>query len=214
MKIKKYITIFIILLTGYSCNIIIDKDTTDEISSVSIKPVVELIGSPIMSLPVGSTYTEEGLNALVGDSIVDYQIISGNVNPNAEGFYVVTYKAENQFGWATYAYRSVLVYSGSPYNTDIAGNYIKGFNFSEDISKYSVDGYWQITNVLQEEGAVLPIIFADRGNNLYGIVPGNHPTKGKYSGSAVKSSNKITFYIHFTSPEGIETDVTLEWTKQ
>jgi len=215
MKMKYFIIIVIFAAVSFSsCNLIIDKDTTAEISKVSIKPVMKLKGDAIMSLPVGSTYNEEGVDAFVGDSAVNYVIVSGNVNPNQPGFYVVTYKAENQYGWVSYAYRAVLIYSGSPYGEDIAGHYKKGFLFDSDVSKYNINGYWQMTNVWSEEGVDFPIIFADKGDGTYGIVPGDHPEKGRYGGTAVKNGNKLKFYIHLTSPDGIETNQTFDWTKQ
>ena len=214
MKNKIFIALFTILIISQSCNIIIDKDVTDEISSVSIKPIVELIGEPIISMPVGGKYTELGVNAFSGDDPLDYSIISGNVNPNNKGFYIVTYKAENMYGWATYAYRSVLVYSGSPYSEDISGHYKSGFLFNSDISEYPVSGYWQMTNVWIEEGVTFPILFADKGNGQYGIVPGEFGSKGRYGGTARKNGNNITFTIKLTSPNGIVNTKTFIWTKQ
>ncbi len=194
-----------------ACNVLWDKDLTNEISEVSIKPVVTLLGDAILSLPVGGTYTEQGIEAYVGDSLVDYTIVSGNVDVNQEGFYVVTYLAENQYGWKTYAYRAVLVYSGSAYGSDITGNYRVGFYFYSDISKYSVDGYWEMDNVWAEEGVDFPVIFADKGNNSYGIVPGEHPDKGRYSGTAVNTGSSIKFTLHVISPDGIENTKNFEW---
>lgn len=214
MKNKILIALFAILIISQSCNVIFDKDVTEEISSVSIKPTVELIGEPIMSLVVGGTYSESGVNAFSGDEPLDYSIVSGNVDSNSEGFYVVTYKAENKYGWATFAYRSVLVYAGSPYSEDITGHYKSGFLFDSDISKYTISGYWQMTNVWIEEGVTFPIIFADKGNGQYGIVPGEFETKGRYTGSALKTGNDIKFTMRLTSPDGIVNTKTFIWTKQ
>jgi hypothetical protein len=206
------ILISFVLLTN-SCSLFFDRDTTGEISSLSIKPVVTLLGDQILSLPVGGTYTEQGIEAYVGDSLVEYTIVSGNVDANQKGFYVVTYSAENQYGWETLAYRAVLVYSGEPYGTDIAGNYKKGFAYYSVISKYPVDGYWQIDNVWQEGDVVFPIVFADNGDDTYSIVPGEHPVKGKYSGFGVKTENNIKFTLIVVSPDGVETTKEFPWEK-
>jgi len=214
---KRYIVIITIIgfFSIISCNVIIDKDTTAEISEVSIKPTVTLLGEPIMSLIVGGTYVEEGIEAYVGDSIVPYTIVSGNVNPNQEGFYKIKYKAENQYGWITNAYRAVLVYSGSAYGTDITGHYTSGLLGNADISKYSVDGYWEMTNVWVEEGVEFPIIFADRGNGTYGIVPSEHPTKGSISGNAyLLSGNRIRFNLNVINTDGSPSSKEFIWTKQ
>jgi hypothetical protein len=208
-----YILFILFLLTTYSCNMFFDNDTTNEISELSIKPVVKLLGDPIISIPVGGNYTEEGIEAYVGDKLVDYSIVSGNVNPNQEGFYVVTYSAKNQYGWTSYAYRAVLVYSGEPYGSDIDGNYKVGFLFYTTISKYPIDGYWQMENVWAEENVDFPIIFADNGDDTYTIIPGEHPEKGRYTGYGEKNGNNVVFHLLVVSPEGDETRKNFTWSK-
>jgi hypothetical protein len=208
-----YLILIIFVLLTNSCNLFFNRDTTGEISKLSIKPVVTLLGEPILSLPVGGTYTEQGIEAYVGDSLVDYTIVSGNVNPNQKGFYVVTYSAENQYGWTSNAYRAVLVYSGNAYGSDISGNYKLGFAYNTVISTYPINGYWQMDNVWQEGDIILPIVFADNGDDTYSIVPGEHPSKGKYSGTAEITGSVIEFTLYLISPDGDETTKNFIWTK-
>ena len=118
----------VVLFILQACNLVYDKDTTSEISSVSVKPEIILLGEPIMSLKLGETYNDEGVKAVAGENEVIVEIESGKVDQNTLGFYVVTYKAANEFGWNSYAYRAVLVHDGSPYETEeIGGNYKIGF---------------------------------------------------------------------------------------
>lgn len=167
-----------------------------------------------MSLKVGSTYTEQGVEAYAGDTLLDYEIVSGAVDPNTKGFYVVTYKTTNGFGWSSYAYRAVLVHDGTPYEGDISGTYKKGFFYSSTIQKYSVNGYYQMDNVWQQEGTVIPIIFADLGDGInFGIVP-QDTELGFITGTAKRNGSKITFYIHLVTPDNTTYDKSFDWTKQ
>ncbi len=184
---KKYLLIFIslaFLLSG--CTLFVDKDTTDNISLISYKPVMTLKGDKIMSLKVGETYTEAGCDVTVGDSIYDYEIVSGNVDANTPGFYVVTYKSTNGYGWSSYKYRAVLVYDGDAYNRDIAGEYkFNNIISHATISKYSIPGYWAMDNVWGAAGIKMPIVFADTGDGKnFGVAPDEHASKGIYFGSA------------------------------
>ena len=214
----KKIALFIIsfALIFASCNILWDVDTTDHVSMISCKPTVKLIGDEFMSLPVGSSYTEQGVEAYACDTPLTYTIVSGNVDPNTKGLYFVTYKAENSFGWTTYAYRTVLVYSGSPYITDIEGNFRVGFLFNATITKNDVAGFWNMDNCWAEEGVTFPITMAEDPNNPghFIIVPGSHPTKAKsYSGYADFSNNKLTIVLNIIDYEGKSSTKTFQWIK-
>jgi len=225
MKINKLIYLLLAVFIFSSCEmteLFKDKNTTNKISKVSVKPYIEVIGDPIISMQVGATYEEKGVNASeveLGQNDLNYEIIAGNVDPNAVGFYMVTYKATNSYGWVSYAFRSVLVYDTDAYGTDIAGTYkLNGTsNLFEPgiVTKYSINGYWQITNLWQESGVVFPAIFADSGDNTYGIVPSEHPSKGLYGGTGLRSTNfgknVLTFYLTPALPNGLEPNKFFVW---
>ena len=223
---KKYFFIVLILLLPFlfvfnSCNLLWDKDTTDSISLVSTKPVVKLLGESIISMQKGATYKEEGIEAYVGDTLLErgagqsaWEIESGEVDPNNLGFYVVTYKAVNGFNWATYAYRAVLVHDGTPYQQEeIGGDYGIGWFFETTIEKYEKDGYWLMSNVWDEEGVVFPIIFAEDNDGSLGIAPGVHETKGRYMGTGEFTGDSIKFILEITSLNGSEIIKEFGWRK-
>lgn len=57
---------------------------------------IELKGEEVVVVSVGTTYKEEGFTFIIDD--VDYSkevIISGKVNTNEEGVYVITYSLSN-----------------------------------------------------------------------------------------------------------------------
>lgn len=201
----KKITLFIFISAIFlnSCSLFFNEDTTDNVSYISSKPVVELLGEAIISMQKGETYVEEGISAFAADTVLDYEIVSGEVDPNSIGFYIVTYKAQNGFGWSTLAYRAVLVHDGDPYQQpEIEGNYKKGFFFDASITKYSKLGYWSMSNVWWEEGVEFPIIFAERKDSSLAVVPGEHLTKGRYTGVGEFTGDSIKFTLTIVPPSG------------
>ncbi len=204
--VKIILTFWVAAFVLSGCEMIFDNDTTDNKSLVSTKPVVTLVGEPIMELLLGGSYIEEGIIAHAADTLLDYEIIQGNVRPDSLGFYVVTYEAVNGFGWSTKAYRAVLVHDGDPYGDDISGiQYTAGnsigdghFQYESVIMKHPINGYWEMSNVFIQDGANVPIVFADKGDGTYGVVPQDHATKGFYYGNGYKSgANKIVFEMYF-----------------
>lgn len=232
---KKHFFIILIplaLIFMAGCNLVWDVDTTADISYVSTKPVMTLLGDPIISMQKGGSYTEAGVEAKVGDTILEqtsnmpgWEIIAGNVDPSAEDFYVVTYYAENGYGWGSYAYRAVLVHDGDPYGEDISGEYkvgnyspiTQGYQFETSVSKYAVgentnSGYWQIDNVWIEEGVNMPIVFADKGDGTYGVVPSEHETKGRVFGTAFfNEDGEFEFNLEIHGKTGIVLNKDFKW---
>ena len=167
-----------------------------DISQVSVKPYIVLVGDYINSIPLNGNYTEQGVLASEvkeGDNDLDYEIVEGEVNTDVAGFYVVTYKATNSYGWSSYAYRAVLVYDGNPDDyIDISGTYRQG---QEDIDDEYGDvtkdtehkGYWIFENIYTNAQPI-PAIVADLGNGEnYMVVPGESEIHGcKYEGDIIK----------------------------
>ena len=68
-------------------------------------PVITLIGENVVTVEVGSTYTESGATADGGETVT----ITGSVDINTVGTYTVTYKATNAAGNTGTATRTVKV---------------------------------------------------------------------------------------------------------
>jgi len=226
-NIRLLILIFIGIIFLQSCQLkelFVDVNTTDSISSVSVKPYILLIGEPIISLQVGDSYNELGVQASEvkeGGTDLQYTIEKGAVDPATIGFYTVEYKAVNTFGWASYSYRSVLVHDGTPYGEEIGyDDYAKGFEFKAVVAKSTINGYWTITgNLVQEKNAEkFTMYFADKGDKTYEVVNGVHPTKGRYWGNAIRvykgiqgaTDDGLFFTITFLN-DGVELTKTYLW---
>lgn len=187
---KQFIlTIISLSILFTSCNLFFDNDESSYVSMVSYKPKIEIKGEPIISLEKGqSTYTEQGVNVWIGDTLSDNYTITNSPDINKTGCYIIKYTATNGFGWSSTAYRSVLVWEGTPYSPslDVSGDYKVGFKFRSKITKYSILGYYIMDNCYAEDrDDVFPIIFADNNDGKnFTIVPGEHPALGKYFGTA------------------------------
>jgi len=202
-----------------------DVNTTDNISSVSVKPLMQLVGEPIISLPVGGTYVEEGVlssQVQLGDNDLkdSTKIVAGNVDVNQAGFYSVKYRAVNDFGWSSTVFRAVLVYSGNPDNyDDITHSFKQGVGVSVfgtmDVTKNSIKGYWNFTNIYLYD-KILPAVVADLGDGInYKIVPGYSSTYGFYQGYIIRelktdgvTTKKLKMTIYFVGDDGIEGSAT------
>lgn len=236
---KKNILIIIILaLIFQGCDLFFDIDDTENTSKLSIKPTITILGEPVVELTVGSSFVDEGAEAFSGEEACEWYvetvsietqgdtIVFENVNTSAEGYYVIAYTAENIYEWKSYAYRAVLVHDGTPYWDQVGGENISGsyetgpagaLSLSE-ISKHEINGYWKATNIW-DKTVDFPIIFADNKDGTFGIVPGEHPVKGRYFGSGFydleEDPRTIQFKLTIIPYEGDPYTVTPNvWRKQ
>jgi hypothetical protein len=87
---------------------------TEDISRITYFCELELIGNSTMMVPVGSTYTEPGYIATENEEDVSSSIVvSGTVNTNTPGKYVLNYSITNKDGFPKTAQRTVFVYDAT-----------------------------------------------------------------------------------------------------
>ncbi|WP_069660074.1 immunoglobulin-like domain-containing protein [Arcticibacter eurypsychrophilus] len=82
------------------------------ISKITNYPIITLKGDLLTFVNQGTTYTDAGVTAMVGETSVEFTS-SGTVNTAVPGVYVIDYAAKNEDGFAATAYRSVIVMSTS-----------------------------------------------------------------------------------------------------
>ena len=100
------LTLFLALFFN-SC----EGDTTQDHSLITNYVVFELKGGDFINVPVGTSYEEPGVIATEGGEDVTSQVvISGAVDINKMGIYMVKYSAVNKDGFASSVYRTVAVY--------------------------------------------------------------------------------------------------------
>jgi hypothetical protein len=85
------------------------KTETLGVTRVTTYPTLEIIGDDLIFIEVGEAYTEEGAEAFIGETPVEFQTV-GVVNTNQPGFYNVRYVAVNDEGFSLTVVRTVIVY--------------------------------------------------------------------------------------------------------
>ena len=115
MKIKAYIVSCLCLFTIFSCS----KESTDNVSSVTIFPQINLLGNPIINLEQGKTFIDPGVNANINGVKTEHEVNS-NLDSNKTGFYTINYSVKNTDGFEAKTSRTVIVYQN---NNTIAGVY-------------------------------------------------------------------------------------------
>ena len=111
-----------VLLGLTSCN-----DDNDELtdSRLTYYADLQMQGDEFMLVPVGSDFVDPGCTGtLAGEDITDKIMIDGaaEVDPNAVGFYYITYSAVGSDGYPASVTRTVCVYDPTV-TTDISGDY-------------------------------------------------------------------------------------------
>ena len=110
------------MLALSSCN-----DDNDELtdSRLTYYADLQMQGDEFMLVPVGSSFVDPGCTGtLAGEDITSKIMIEGadEVDPNAVGFYYITYSAVGSDGYPASVTRTVCVYD-PPVTTDISGEY-------------------------------------------------------------------------------------------
>lgn len=103
------------------------EDTPSKTVKVS-HPTININGDPVVILHVGDTYTDPGAtyyDSLYGDH--GSLTTTTEVNTSAEGFFIVTYSATNQYGFDGSGTRLVAVTNISD-ALDVSGDYARTSN--------------------------------------------------------------------------------------
>lgn len=96
--------------------------TTENISTITYFPTIELKGNQWNTLAQGAAWTDPGVTAKEGTSELK-ATTSGVVNTAVPGVYTIKYTAVNKDGYSTSEYRYVGVISPSVAGVDMSGSY-------------------------------------------------------------------------------------------
>src|SRR6478736_6403039 len=120
-KIKFITSVFLLLLSfGFSS---CEKEDTDNVSKVTTYPIVTLKGDEFVSIPVGGSFSDPGVNSTIGGATVEPVIAGDAVDPSTPGVYIITYTATNPEGFSTVTKRYVGVIAPDAAGLDLSGNY-------------------------------------------------------------------------------------------
>lgn len=135
------------MLVSCSKDKIINTHDRVGISKVTYYPIVTLAGDLIIPIPKGGTYTEPGVKAEAGGTVVPVTT-TGNVDTNTDGIYRITYSATNSDGFSASASRTVVVYStdASASSHDLSGTYVRGATGESCIWTKIAPGVYKVAN--------------------------------------------------------------------
>jgi hypothetical protein len=122
MKKLQYIIYIALLIVGYSC----ERDLESEgVSRTTSYLSFDLTNGPVVTIPLGTAYTEPGFVAKEGDKDVTASVkVEGTVDPTKLGVYTISYSGTNSDGFESSEERTVIVYDPAAPATDLTGNYI------------------------------------------------------------------------------------------
>jgi len=138
---------FIIVLAACNKEDINNTDTKVGISRVTNFPLVSLKGDRYVTISVGGTYTEAGVDATEGGATIPVTT-DGSVNTATPGVYTLTYSAVNKDGFSASVTRTVVIYStdASAAANDLSGNYARTSNGSVATWTKLAPGVYKVFN--------------------------------------------------------------------
>ena len=123
-----YIGLILVTMTMFSCN----KDNFNYPdgyvgrSKITSYPVITVTGATYLPVAKGGTFTDPGATASAGGQSLKVTV-SGTVNTNTVGIYILNYTAVNADGFPASGTRYVVVYStdATAQNNDFSGTYLR-----------------------------------------------------------------------------------------
>jgi hypothetical protein len=149
---------------------IIDNSEQVGHSKITYYPVLTLNGNTYQVVAKGSTFTDPGATAEAGGSSVPVTV-TGTVNSNTVGVYVVTYRAANKDGFSASATRFVVVYSTDASSTanDFSGSYERSSNGQIAVWKKIGPGVYTVYNPGGASGTNLTIVAFNPKDNVINV---------------------------------------------
>jgi hypothetical protein len=126
-NMKNIVKIIILSIFAFGVLASCSKDT-EGISKVTTFATLTLNGQPIMGVALGSSFVDPGAVAKEGtEDLTADIVISGSVNTNVEGSYIITYSVKNTEGYDATITRRVIVFDASTLPSisldDVSGSY-------------------------------------------------------------------------------------------
>lgn len=177
----------IIVLAACNKEDIKNTDTKVGISRVTNFPIVALKGERYVTISVGGTYTEAGVDATEAGAAIPVTT-AGSVNTTTPGIYTLTYSALNKDGFSASVVRTVAVYStdASAAANDLSGNYARTSNGSISTWTKLAPGVYKVFNPGGAPGTNVTVIVINPTGFTIKI-----PEQPIGDGTPMSSSNEI-----------------------
>lgn len=116
--------IFITLVAAFALSAC-SKEESMGVSTITTFPSIELNGDEAITILVGGTYTELGVTAMEGETVIPASgvITDGSVDNSVPGVYTISYTASNKDGFKVSARRYVGVITPAAAALNISGKY-------------------------------------------------------------------------------------------
>ena len=140
----------------------------------------DVSGTPVMSIVMGSTFTDPGVKAKEGETEIPVTV-TGSVNPNTVGLYTLTYSATNKDGFTATSERIVVVLPAAEQDgIDLSGEYlpIGGAPSNATITKVAKGVYYTTNCWGGGSLAVIPAYFICVDGSTV-IIPEQDPGSGR-----------------------------------
>lgn len=168
MKILKNISFLgLVLVTFASC------DLADPIESeITEYAEFEVTEGQYIYWEVGTPFQDPGVIAMAGEDELEVQI-SGSVDTNTPGVYVINYSALNSDGFPATTSRYVAVGNKEVAESrDLSGTYAVGTRFNT-VSQMATPGFYSNSDVLPPNG--IAVFMVDLGNGSLIVPPQSSP---------------------------------------
>jgi hypothetical protein len=167
-----------------------EKETTAGFTDITIYPVLEVLGDPIVFTNKGEPYEDAGVSAeLDGEDVVDQVVVQSNVNTDEPGIYSVNYSITNADGFTVTGSRTVCVTDPTP-STITAGikTVSAGTNRSGGTGVVAYSGYPVL--ILQMEPGIFYI--TDFFGGYYEVRAGYGPAYAMKGNFKLNANNTLT----------------------
>ena len=190
MKIKQLLSLTFIIMMLASCN---KKDDfnyppgTVGSSRITYFPTMTLQGEDYVAVPVGSTFTDPGVDAEAAGETIQYTT-DGTVDTNTPGVYTLTYTAFNKDGFSASVSRYVAVYStdASAQDNDFSGTYLRAATGASSTWVKLAPGVYKVDNPGGAVGVNLVVFTFNPTGNVIHI-----PTQISNDGNTTTSSDEV-----------------------
>lgn len=184
MKILKNISyLALVLVTFTSCEL------ADPIESeITEYAEFEVVDGPYVYIPVGTAYEEPGVIAMAGEDELEVTI-SGSVDTDTPGVYVLNYTAVNADGFPATTTRYVAVGNQEvAFGRDLSGVYSVGTS-SNTITQIQ-PGFYLNSDTLPPNG--IDVIMVDLGNGNLVIPPQSSPFGQVFADPSINADSSVT----------------------
>ena len=139
--------LYLLLIMGVAFVVSCEREkTTWDHSEITYYVNFDMAGEAVMTIPVGDGFTDPGVVAYeAGEDVTSKMEITGSVDPDALGEYIITYSAINVDGFSSSVTRTVYIYDPT-ITTDISGTYT------------SQPGSWYVNNTRSTAGEDIEIV--------------------------------------------------------